>query len=106
MLYILHAGNTQYTIGKRVTGTARIVVTLDICAYYIGPVAPCPPHPRAASSNGFIERVPALLCRRHRTLTEGRFLGSMARFPFTSQRHAATNTYTVQSESSEWQIMG
>jgi hypothetical protein len=36
----------------------------------------------------------------------GGVLSSMARFRFTSQRHAASKTNTVQRESSEWQIMG
>jgi len=36
----------------------------------------------------------------------GGLLSSMARFRFTSQRHAATKTKTVQRESSERQTVG
>lgn len=36
----------------------------------------------------------------------GGVLSSIARFPFTSKRHAATKTNTIQLENSEWQTVG
>ncbi len=51
------------------------------------------------------DRAPAHRLDEFQLAIPGGLLSSMARFRFTSQRHAASKTNTVQRESSEWQIM-
>ena len=53
-----------------------------------------------------LDRAPLIVWMSLQLAIPGGVLSSMTRFRFTSQRHAASKTNTVQRESSEWQIMG